>query len=65
MVGEKEKMALKTAGTLFLLIAMVHLLRVILSWDVIIGGFIVPLWFSVVAALITLALSVWMFKAAR
>ncbi|MBI3602213.1 MAG: hypothetical protein HY209_04900 [Candidatus Omnitrophica bacterium] len=65
MVGEKEKMALQVAGTLFLLIAMVHLLRVILGWDVIIGGFIVPLWFSVVAALMTLALSVWMFKSAR
>ncbi len=65
MVSGKEKTALKTAGTLFLLITIGHFLRVMLSWDVIIGGFIVPMWFSVVAVFITLVLSLWMFKSAR
>ncbi len=67
MVNEKDKteMALKVAGTFFLLIAIVHFLRVILGWGVIINGLMVPLWVSVIAGLITFTLSMWMFRSIR
>ncbi len=67
MVYEKDKkeIALKVAGAFFLLIAIVHFLRVILGWGVIINGLMVPLWVSVVAGFITFALSVWMFRSTR
>ncbi len=67
MVYEKGKgeMALKVAGTFFLLIAIVHFLRVIFGWGVIINGLMVPLWVSVIAGLITFTLSMWMFRSTR
>ena len=64
MVYEKQT-ALKVGGTLFLLIAIVHFLRVIFGWGVIINGLMMPLWVSVVAGLITFTLSMWMFRATR
>ena len=64
MVYEKQT-ALKVGGAFFLLIAIVHFLRVIFGWGVIINGLMMPLWVSVVAGLITFTLSMWMFRSTR
>ncbi|MDO8675457.1 MAG: hypothetical protein Q7K71_05000 [Candidatus Omnitrophota bacterium] len=64
MVYEKQT-ALKVAGAFFLLIAIVHFLRVIFGWGVIINGLMMPLWVSVIAGLITFTLSMWMFRSTR
>lgn len=37
---------------LFLIVALGHLTRVILGWDLIVGGWPVPLWVSILAVLI-------------
>ena len=34
------------AGTVFLLIAILHLLRILLSWEAVIAGWKVPIWLS-------------------
>ena len=36
----------RTAGLIFTLVAVLHLLRILLSWDAVIGGWHVPLWLS-------------------
>lgn len=36
----------KTAGTVFVVVAAVHALRVINGWDVMIGGWALPMWVS-------------------
>ncbi len=54
--------ALKVAGIIFLLVAIIHLLRLILKLEVIIAGHVVPMWFSIGWFILTLALSLWMFK---
>lgn len=45
------------SGTLFLLIAIVHLFRLLQGWPVLIGNFVVPIWASWVAVIAGLYLS--------
>jgi hypothetical protein len=40
------------SGIVFLLIALVHVLRLILQWDMTINGWYLPAWVSVVAVLV-------------
>ncbi|GEM_PF-2290686 len=58
--------ALKTAGLVFLLIALAQLSRVIFRFRVIFGeNTPVPIWLNAVAFVAMLALAVWMFRASR
>jgi hypothetical protein len=50
---------LKVSSALFGLIALAHLLRLLRHWPAEIAGQVVPDWVSVVALVVTLALSVW------
>jgi len=54
--------ALKVAGIIFFVVAIVHLLRIFLRFDVIIAGYVVPMWFSILGFIFPLVLSLWMFK---
>lgn len=53
--------ALIVAGIIFAIVALMHLLRVIYKTDVIIGTKSIPIWVSIVAFIVTLLLSIWMF----
>jgi len=57
-----EKTALLTAGIIFLVVFILHLLRALFRIEVKIGNYIVPIWFSVVGFIIPLILSLWMFN---
>ena len=35
-----------TAGAIFTIVAVLHLLRLLLGWEAAIGGWHVPVWFS-------------------
>ena len=37
------------AGLIFLLVAVAHLLRLLLRWSVILNGWTVPMWVSLIA----------------
>jgi len=39
-------------GAVFLIIAILHLLRIVNGWPADIGGFIVPMWLSWIAVLL-------------
>jgi hypothetical protein len=49
------------AVALFALIAVIHLLRLLFSWEVVVAGFVIPLWWSVggIAVASCLALTLW------
>ena len=47
----------KISGIIFAVVGVAHLLRVLLGWDVVIGGWSVPVWFSVIAVVILAFLS--------
>jgi hypothetical protein len=40
------------AGLIFLLIAVMHVLRLAFRWEVVLNGWVVPMWVSAVALLI-------------
>ncbi len=42
----------RLAGAIFLAVAVVHALRLVFKWQVIVAGWQVPLWLSVVAFVI-------------
>ena len=56
-----ERLALFTAGIVFLLVAIMHLLRVVFKIEVKLRTFTVPLWLSGVGFIFALSLAVWMF----
>ena len=49
------------AVAVFTLIAIVHLLRLFVGWEVVVTGFVIPVWWSAVGLVIAggLALMVW------
>ena len=56
---------LKIVGIIFLLISILHLARLVFKVEVIVGGFTIPQWISVLSFIIALVLSLWCFKAAK
>ena len=62
---DSKKTALNVAGTIFLIVAILHLLRVIFKWDVVIAQFTVPHYYSMIGAIVAFSLSLWMFKSVR
>lgn len=57
--------ALRVAGAIFLVVAVLHVLRVIFLVRVLVGSHWIPLRVSAVGAVLTLVLAVWMFMAAN
>ena len=59
-----EKTALKIGGIIFVLVAVLHTVRVVMMLPVMIGSIYVPLRVSIVGAVVALAFGVWMLKLA-
>ncbi len=57
-----EKIALLTAGIVFLAVAIMHLLRAISRVEVKIGNYILPIWLSILGFILPFLLSLWMFS---
>ena len=51
------------SGLFLALLTCVQLLRVFMRWPVQVAGFNVPIWASVLAALIVGSLAIWAFRA--
>ena len=50
------------AGVLFALVALAHLARLVAGWEILVNGFAVPMWISVVGVLVPGVLSVLLWK---
>jgi hypothetical protein len=61
MEGKMRRYAL-VSGVFFTLFTAGQLIRFLLQWPVIIAGFAVPTWWSLVAAIIVGSLAVWAFR---
>ena len=55
----------QVSGTLFALIALAQLTRAILGLPAQVGSIAIPVWFSVIAFLVTGSLALWAFRASR
>ena len=53
------------AVALFTLIALVHLLRLFTGWEVVVAGYVVPVWFSLPGLIIAGGLAVMVWREAR
>jgi hypothetical protein len=56
---------LRVSGTLFGLIALGHLLRLLYRVPAELGQWVVPLWVSVIGLFVPAALALWAFRLAR
>jgi hypothetical protein len=56
---------LRVASVLFGLMAIAQLVRLVIRPEVLVGGYSMPLWPSVLALIILGGLSVWMWRLAR
>jgi len=50
------------SGIIFTVVALVQLTRIVLGWPVQIDLFTVPIWFSVIAFLVSGGLAIWAFR---
>jgi hypothetical protein len=57
-----QSVGLRVAGTIFGLLCLGHLLRLLTRAEVLIAGHPLPLWASVVGVLIAGGLSFWMWR---
>jgi hypothetical protein len=53
------------SGGLFALIAVAQLTRTVLGLPAQVGSFVIPVWFSLVAGVITGGLAIWAFRSGR
>lgn len=53
------------AGAIFLVVAAMHALRLILKWEVVIGGWQAPLWVSAVGFVVAAYLAYEGFRLSR
>jgi hypothetical protein len=53
---------LTVTGSFFALLAVVHLARLVLQWPIRVATMTVPVWFSVIALLITGSFAIWAFR---
>ena len=49
-------------GGFFMIVGILHLSRLLLGWEAMIGGWLVPMWVSVVAVVVTGCLAYQGFK---
>jgi len=61
----RQKTFSLVVGLTFLLIAVMHVLRLALKWEVVLNGWSVPMWVSVVAIVITAYLAFESLKLSR
>ena len=57
--------ALLASSLVFTVVAIAHLARYVLGWDLIIGEYYVPLQGSLIAGVATTLLAIWTFIASR
>jgi uncharacterized membrane protein YhaH (DUF805 family) len=60
-----RKSYLLATAIVFSVIGLIHLLRIILGWEAVIGGWTVPLWLSWLALIVSAAFAHFGFTHAR
>ena len=61
----KEDQLLKVGAVIFGVVGFLHLLRSIFSWELVLGNFNVPLYFSYIAVIVAGYLSWYMYNESK
>ncbi len=56
-----QNLYLIVSGAIFLFVAVFHLLRLVCSWPIVIGGWTIPLWLSYIGLPVASAYCVWAY----
>ncbi len=56
-----QKFYLLLSGAIFFLVAMLHLVRILFDFSIIVAGWIVPLWISYIGFPVALGYTIWAF----
>ncbi|MFZ4704627.1 MAG: hypothetical protein ACOYMF_01340 [Bacteroidales bacterium] len=56
------KLSLRIAGTIFGVVALIHLLRLITGVEILIGGFSLPMWINWMGLIGTTFLCLWLWR---
>jgi len=59
---KRKDLGLRIAGTIFAVVALAHLLRLVTSASVLIANWAFPLWMSIVGFVVPGFLSFWLWK---
>jgi len=57
-----RKTFLLISGAIFSIVAMAHLCRLTVGWQIVFGGWMVPMWFSGIGLVIALVLAYYGFR---
>ena len=57
--------ALYTSAAVFTLVSLAHFVRFFRADEILISGYLIPVFWSLIAAIIILAMAVWMVAAAK
>ena len=55
----------KLAAVVFALVAIVHLFRLTLGWEVLVAGIVIPMWMSALGFLVAAGLAALLLQEAR
>ncbi len=59
---DSKKAALRLSAFIYAMVALLHITRLITGVDLIVHNWLVPLWMNIAGAIITIVLSIWMFR---
>jgi len=60
-----QQVMLYIAGMVFVLVAIAHIMRLLLEVEIVMSGWVLPLWVSVAGAVVPVILAWLCFRAAR
>ena len=60
-----KRLPLIVSGVVFSIVALMHLLRIIYHWQILIVEYTIPMSVSIIALIISTLLALWMFSAAK
>ncbi|MCX6270962.1 MAG: hypothetical protein NTU44_07030 [Bacteroidetes bacterium] len=60
-----KDLGIRIAGTIFGVVACIHLLRLITGISVTIGGWMLPMWINVLGFIACIILGAWLWKLSR
>ena len=61
----KKNLGLRVAAAVFALVAVGHLLRLLIRFELAFGGRIIPLWANALGLLVAGGLAIWLFHLSR
>ncbi len=65
MTMKSTNFALRIAGIIFFLVAILHLLRIITEAPILVSGYLLPIWVNWMGFVVTGLLSVWFWWISR